>query len=160
MDVFEAIEKRRSVRKYEDREIAEADLRKILEAARLAPSAHNAQDYKIIIVKEKQKKEALAQAAAQPFIAPAPVILIGLALDPTSKYHAIDVAIAFDHISLSATALGIGCCWIGAFGHREVEKVIGAPESAKVVILMPLGYAADKPIPKMRKKFEELVKFE
>jgi nitroreductase len=159
MDIFEVIEKRRSVRKYEGRDIADDDLRKILEAARLAPSAYNAQEYKIFVVKEKQKKEVLASAVAQPFIAQAPVILAGIALNPDRKYYAIDIAIAFDHISLSATALGIGSCWIGAFGNEQIKEIIGAPENSKVVILMPLGYPADKPIPKMRKSFDELVEY-
>ncbi|PIU98475.1 nitroreductase, partial [Candidatus Wolfebacteria bacterium CG03_land_8_20_14_0_80_40_12] len=63
MNIFQAIKTRRSVRQYQPKPVPEDKLRKVLEAARLAPSAHNAQDWKFVVVKDKEKREVLAQAA-------------------------------------------------------------------------------------------------
>jgi nitroreductase len=167
MDVYEAIKKRRSVRLYKDKEISEAVLNKILEAARLAPSAHNAQDYKLIIVKDNQKKQRLAKAGLwQKFIYQAPIIIAGVALDPKSDsssevpFYAVNLAIAFDHITLAAASEGLGTCWIGAFRQEEVKKILEIPEKYKVVALMPLGFPDDKPNKKSRKRIKELICYE
>lgn len=167
MDVYEAIKTRRSVRNYKDEKIDDAVLNRILEAARLAPSANNAQKYKLIIVKDALKKKALAKAALnQNFIAEAPIIIIGVALDPESDsdssvpFYAVDLAIAFDHITLVAVAEGLGTCWIGAFDQNEVKKILNIPQQYRVVALMPLGIPADKPGRKIRKSLEELVREE
>lgn len=167
MDIYEAIKKRRSVRAYKDEEINETVLNKILEAARLAPSANNAQRYKLIIIKDPEKKKALAKAALnQSFIARAPVIIVGVAIDPESDddstvpFYAVDLAIAFDHITLVATAEGLGTCWIGAFKQGEVKKILNIPDKYEVIALMPLGFPNDKPRPKNRKSLKELVCYE
>ena len=69
----------------------------------------------------------------------------------------VDLAIAMEHLSLAATAEGLGTCWIGAFDQDQVREVLGIPESAKVVELMTLGYPADSPRPKGRKPVGEIV---
>lgn len=167
MDIYEAIEKRRSVRSYKNKEINDAVLNKILEAARLAPSAHNAQEYKLIIVKDGQKKQQLAKAGSyQKFISQAPIIIVGVALNPKldpdseSPFYAINLAIAFDHITLVAAAEGLGTCWIGAFNQEEVKKILDIPEKYKVVALMPIGFPDDKPKSKSRKSLKDLVCYE
>jgi len=160
MDVFELINKRRSVRGYQDREIPDADLDKILEAARMAPSGFNAQSYRIIIVKNREAKIKLGELARQPYIAKAPVILAAVNLDLEDKYSPLDVAIMLDHVMLSACALGIGTVFVGVYHNDEIRKFLGAPEDSEVVALMPLGYPADKEIPKKRKSLDELVSHE
>jgi len=167
IDIYEAIEKRRSVRSYKAKTISEAVLNRILEAARLAPSAHNAQDYKLIIIKDSQKKQQLAKAGLyQKFIFQAPIIIAGVALDPKLDssseipFYAVNLAIAFDHITLAAASEGLGTCWIGAFDQREVKKILEIPEKYKVVALMPLGFPDDKPKSKLRKSLKELIRYE
>ena len=167
MDIYEAIKKRRSVRAYKDEKIDEAVFNRILEAARLAPSANNSQGYKFIIVKDTEKKKALAKAALnQTFIARAPVIIVGVALNPeldddsTVPFYAVDLAIAFDHITLAAAAEELGTCWIGAFIQEDVKQILGVPQKHKIVALMPLGIPNDKPVPKTRKNLKELIRHE
>ena len=164
MDIYETIKTRRSVRAYKDGKIDDVVLNRILEAARLAPSAHNAQGYKLIIVKDAEKKRALAKAALnQDFIAQAPVVIVGVALNPEldedSKvpFYAVDLAIIFDHITLTAATEGLGTCWIGAFIQEEVKKILNIPERYEVVVLMPLGLPNDKPVPKTRKNLKDLI---
>lgn len=167
MNIYETIKTRRSVRAYKDEKIDEAVLNRILEAARLAPSTHNSQEYKLLIVKDAEKKKALAKAALnQGFIAQAPVIIVGVALDSELDndsmvpFYAVDLAIAFDHITLAAAAEGLGTCWIGAFKQGEVKKILNIPDQYEVIALMPLGFPNDKPGLKTRKSLKELVCYE
>jgi len=167
MDVAEAIKKRRSVRSYKPDLIPEESLKKILEAARLAPSAHNAQEWKFIVVKDTQKKKKLAEAALnQDFIAEAPVVIAAVSLNPEAQStsdvpaYAVDLAIAVDHMTLQAVEENLGSCWIGAFDQEKVREILEIPENYKVVILLPLGFPADRAGPKIRKTIEEIVSFE
>ena len=166
MDIKEVIQKRYSCRSYKDTPVPEEKLKSILEAARLAPSAHNHQPYKFIIVKDKEKREKLAGAASQSFIAEAPIIIAGISLEPEGimrcevPSYAVDLAIAMEHIALQACSEGLGTCWIGAFSQQEAKKVLEIPERYKIVALMPLGYPADSPGLKERKDLDELVSHE
>jgi len=167
MEVKEAIQARRSVRAYQDREVPEEKIKKVLEAAQLAPSANNRQPWKFIVVRDPQLREQLARAAAnQSFVGEAPVIIVAVALQPEYimtcgvPSYPVDLAIAVDHMSLSAVDEGLGTCWIGAFYQDEVKKILNIPEKYKVVTLLPLGFPADKPGSKFRKPLEEIVCYE
>jgi nitroreductase len=166
MDVFEAIKKRRSIRKYQNREIEEEKLLRILEAARLAPSARNRQEWRFIIVKDKKVKEELVKEASphQPFMLQAPIIIVAYVIDKDYimrcgiPAHYIDVAIALTHIHLQAVEEGLGTCWIGSFYQDKVKKVLNLPEEAEIIQLMTLGYPAEDPAPKTRLSLDEIVK--
>ncbi len=167
METFEAIRTRRSVREYRSEPVPEEKLKKILEAARLAPSAHNSQDWKFVVVKEKQKRKRLAEAALnQNFIGEAPVVIVAIALNPNEimssgvPTYAVDLAIAVDHMTLVAADEGLGSCWIGAFDQEEVKKILNVPEEYKIVTLLPIGFPADKRQPKSRKRLEEIVGYD
>ncbi len=167
MDVFEAIKERRSVRAYDDKPVEKEKLDKIFEAVRLAPSAANYQEWRFVVVTEKSKRKALMTAANnQSFVAEAPVVIACCAETDGHKMrcgeqcYPIDVAIAIDHITLAAVALGLGTCWIGSFYPDKVREILNIPKTIKVVELLTLGYPADSPRPKNRKTIEEIVFFE
>ncbi len=166
MDIEEVIRKRYSCRSYKDTPVPEEKLKNILEAAQLAPSASNRQPYKFIIIKDKGKREKLAEAAGQSFIATAAIIVAGVSLEPEKimgcevPTYAVDLAIAMEHIALQACEEGLGTCWIGAFPQQETKKILEIPEEYKIVTLMPLGYPVDSPGPKDRKNLDELVSYE
>ena len=167
MDIYEAIKKRRSVRSYKPDPVPEESLERVLEAARLAPSAKNKQDWKFIVVKDSEKRRKLSIAANnQEFVAEAPVVIVGVALDPdyvmSSEIpgYAVNLAIAMEHIALAAAAERLGTCWIGAFSQEEVKKLFNIPDKYKVVALMPLGVPAEKAISKPRKSIEEVICYE
>jgi len=166
MNVSEAIKQRYSCRAYKAEEVAREKLLKILEAARLAPSAHNGQNWKFVVVEDLSKRQQLAQAAGQEFIAQAPVIIAAVALRPNDimscgvPSYAVDLAIAVDHMTLQATEEMLATCWIGAFKQDEVKKILDVPADYKVVVLLPLGYPADSPRPKHRKELKEIVCFD
>jgi nitroreductase len=167
MEVREAIQKRRSVRSYKPIEIPEERLKRVLEAARLAPSAHNDQDWKFVVVRDMKTRKRLAEAANyQDFIAEAPVLIIAVALNPERFMSsgipscAINLSIAVDHMTLQAQEEGLGTCWIGAFSQEKVRDILNIPEKYKVIALLPLGFPADSPRPKRRKSLEEIICYE
>lgn len=162
--VLEAIEKRQSVRSYQDKEIPEEILQQILEAGRLAPSAKNGQPWKFIVVKDKKLKEKLIPACKnQNFVGEASVVIVGCATNPSYKMgngeysYTIDLAIALDHMSLEAASLGLGTCWIGAFYQDKVKEVLKIPKDISVVALMPLGFTQALGTKRGRKPLSEIV---
>jgi len=158
MNVLEAIKKRRSIRRYKPEEIPTEHLQQILEAARLAPSAKNLQPWQFIIVGTRERKRLLAEIASkQMFLADAAVIVVALAdPDASPKWFKQDVMIALEHMVLTATSLGYGTCWIGAFEEEKVKKLLKVPEKLKVVALLPIGVPDETPEARPRKKFTEI----
>ncbi|RLI21569.1 nitroreductase [Candidatus Bathyarchaeota archaeon] len=165
MDLFEAIENRRSIRSYKPTPIPDEHLKKILEAARLAPSGKNRQPWRFIIVRDAERKKKLAEAAMnQMFIAEADTVVVALG-DPTLYSspgtkrripYLQDPMIAIEHMVLAATALGYGTCWIAALNEEEVKQIVKAPEELTVVALLPIGVPNENPPPRPRKPFEEI----
>lgn len=158
LDVFEAIENRRSVRKYKPQTIPDEDLKTIFEAARLAPSAANRQPWRFVVVRDAERKKALAKIANnQKFLADACAIVIAIG-DPkiSKRWYDKDVMIAVEHMVLAATALGYGTCWIGAFNEDDVKCTFKISEETKIVALLPIGVPNETPPPKPRKKISEI----
>ena len=166
MTVLETIRKRYSCRAYQQKSIEPDKLDTILEAARLAPSARNMQDWRFVVVTDSQIKRQVAETTNRPDVfAKAGAIIAacsnsdyvmrcGQAIAP------IDVAIALEHICLQATDLGLGTCWIGSFDPEKVRSILDIPADIEVIELMAVGYPADsKPEPK-REPMEKIVSFE
>ena len=165
MDVMEAIKKRYSVRSYQDRAVETEKLDSILEAARLAPSASNRQEWRFIVVRDKDIRQRLMQAAKdQTFVGQAPVVIAACAKTDShvmtcgQQCYPIDVAIAIEHMALKATEEGLGTCWIGAFYEDKVKEILGIPQDIRIVALLALGYPVKlRPNPKDRLRFKEIV---
>lgn len=158
VDVFDVISKRRSIRKYVEIEVPENKLQRVLEAAQKAPSAGNRQEYRFIVVRDLATRERLVHAAAdQGFLAEAGVVIVGCATNTERKWHAVDVAIAVDHMTLAAHAQGLGTCWIGAFDEEAVKSILGIPAGVRAVMLLTLGVPAEEGRLRPRKTLEELV---
>jgi nitroreductase len=164
MEFHELVMSRYAVRSYDARPVDEDVLRRILEAARLAPSGSNRQPWKFVIARDPDIRRRLAVACFdQPFIARAPVVIAGVGLMPDRIMTCdvpgdpVDVAIALDHLSLAATAEGLGTCWIGAFSQDKVREVLRIPGSVKVIGVMTLGHPKDEPKEKTRKSLDEIV---
>lgn len=168
---------RRSIRRYLPAPVDPEKIRACLEAALLAPSAHNAQPWRFVVVDDPELKDRLTAAAftgiysGSKFAALAPVLLVLLArLDRVADrlgsklqgvpFHFLDIGIAGEHIVLQAEELGLATCWMGWFNYRKVRKVLGIPRKYKVVAMMPIGYAEKRPDREPpRKTFEEVVTF-
>ncbi|NIR87791.1 nitroreductase [Candidatus Bathyarchaeota archaeon] len=146
MDVFEAIQKRKSVRSYEPTTVQVEKLRKVLEAARLAPSAGNIQPWRFIVVLDSDKRRKIASGCRfGRFLAESPVVIVGCGDQRASpRWYAIDTCIAMENLVLAATGEGLGTCWIGFFNEKEIREMLKIPSRLKVVALLALGYPRKK----------------
>ena len=168
MDLFEVIKKRRSVRAFEKRVIEEEKINVILEACNAAPSAGNLQAYEIYLIRSEEKLRELAQAAlGQDFIAGADFALVFCAHPRRSAikygnrgselYCVQDATIASAYAQLAATALGLGCVWVGAFDDARGLQVIGAPQALRPIAIIPMGYSAELPQATPRRGVNRLI---
>jgi nitroreductase len=166
MDVSEAIRNRYSCRHYQDKPLEQNHLAAVLEAARQAPSAKNLQDWRFIVVTDKQTKKKLAAAANnQTFLEEAGAIVVACTVSDHvmrcgQTVGPIDVAIALEHMCLQATDLGLATCWIGSFYADKVKAIVGIPENATVIELLALGYPADTFKEHRREAVDRIVSFE
>mgnify|MGYP005837014551 CR=1 FL=1 len=154
MDLWTAIERRCSIRRFTPEEVSAATVQKILEAAIRAPSAGNRQPWHFFVVRRASVKEALAQAAyGQDFVAEAPVVIVVCAEPERSAlrygargrelYCLQDTAAATEHILLAVTALGLGCCWVGAFDEKAAACALSLPSQFRPIAIVPIGQAAE-----------------
>ena len=168
---------RRSIRRFLETPVEPEKLTACLEAARLAPSAHNAQPGRYVVVDEPGLKDRLAAAAfsgiyrGSRFAAKAPVLLVLLARRDFVAHHLggrmqrvpyyyVDMGIAGEHIVLQAEELGLATCWMGWFSRPHVRKVLKVPRRLKVVAMMPVGYAEKRPTREPpRKTLDEIAAF-
>ena len=164
MNFLELAEKRISVRGYLPEPVAEAALAKVLEAARLAPSAANRQPLHIIVVRDAAMRRELGAAYAREWFQQAP-LLLAVCVEPAKAWvHAsgknfadVDGAIMMDHITLCAAELGLGTCWIVAFDIAKAKSALHLPDGIEPLALTPLGKPNDAGRPKTRKPLVEII---
>ncbi|MEM4308121.1 MAG: nitroreductase family protein [Thermoplasmata archaeon] len=165
MELMEAIANRRSVRKYQEKDVADEVVKKLLEVGNMAPSAGNLQARDFIVVRDKKTREALAKAALnQEFVAEAPVDIVICTNEKkikrygsrgTTLYTYQDTAASAMLIMLAALEHGLGTCWVGAFDEEAVRRILQIPEHARPVIIIPIGYPAEQPEMRKRAPIEE-----
>lgn len=177
MDFFKLVNERESVRGYLDKEVEKEKIIKIIEAARLAPSACNAQPWKFVVVNEREKKDSLAKALCEKLVglnkfattAPVFIVVIGEKRNITSKlgeiikkkdYTSMDLGIASEHICLAATELGLGTCMMGWFNEKLIKSTLNIPKGKEIHLVISLGYHENKePRKKGRKSLEDIMSF-
>ena len=162
MSLVEAILSRRSIRHYEDKDIPESVLNRVLEAGRQAPSAANRQPVHFIALTDLEIKRELSKSMFSRFIKDSPITIVGCAKTNdilTGKWAVIDASIALQNMVIAAWAMGVGSCWIGAFGEKKVRRLLNIPQDWKVVALVTFGYAAEQPEERRKKSIEKLVSF-
>lgn len=171
MDLFEVVDKRRSIRRFKNEPVSTEHLRMILEAARLAPSGGNRQPWYFIVVKDQEMKKALAtssQPSNQKIMLGADMI-VALVSDPelekayhtssicsTRSWYQQDPMLAGEHIVLAATALGYGTCWMAGFNDAEAKKILKIPEGLAAIALIAIGIPDETPRPRSLKAFKEM----
>lgn len=162
-----AIEKRYSVRRFKDKEVEQEKIDKLIDAARLAPSAKNVQPCYFVIIKDKEKRAQLTDICkGQKFVSEAPIAIAVCAnrrdytMTSGEKAYTVDAAIAAEHIALEAVEQGLGTCWMGAFYADQLAELIELPKDYKVVTLLPIGYPADTKRKRSLKAKEEVVSYD
>ena len=186
MEVMQAIQERRSIRKYLSKPVSEETLSTILEAARWAPSWANTQCRRLIIVRDPETKSKLADTlrsskpggknSATEAMRQAPIVIVACAertlsgfykssedqqrLPSTEKgewWYMFDVGLVMHNITLAAHALGLGTVHIGLFDTSEVTRMLGIPDNVAIVELLVLGWPDETPPPRSRKEISEFV---
>jgi nitroreductase len=163
METLDAITIRRSVRKYKDIPVEYEKVGNILNAARLAPSAGNVQDWKFILVTKEETRKQIAEACVHQFwMQDAPVHIVACAHPKKigtfygergeKKYCQHNCAAAVENMILAATAQGLGTCWVGAFEEGVLRRALRIPPDAEPIAVLTIGYANEKP--KMPSKFK------
>jgi nitroreductase len=156
------------VRAYRPVPVEEEKLERLLEAARIAPTAANRQPVQIIVIHTEGRQEELKSVYRPGWFVQAPIVLCVCAVHGSGwtrrqdgkSYDDVDATIVMDHIILAATNEGLGTCWIGAFDPAAAREVLGLPEDVEPIAMTPVGYAADQPGPKTRKPVSDLVRYE
>ena len=166
MEFTELINNRYSVRKYLAKPIEQEKLDKVLEAARIAPTAKNLQQFKIFVIPTDKYKENLLKIYQREWFVEAPLVLLICGASQGNwvrgdgkNYNDIDVTIAMDHLILEATNQGLGTCWIGAFDCETAKKELSLPIGFEPIIFTPLGYFEKEPKEKKRKSLEALIEY-
>ena len=163
MSVMEAIEKRRSIRRYGSKPVEAEKLEKVLEAGRLAPSARNRQEWKLLAVTDPKLLAAMPEACCgQKMVGEAPVNLVvcstkGGLMNCGQESSTVDCSIAMSFMMLEAAELGLGTCWLGAFDAPAVAKTLSLPEGWVPVVVSPLGYPAEEPEARPRKESSQVI---
>lgn len=173
MDFQTLIKKRQSVRKFSTTKLEEEKIIKCIEAARLSPSACNAQPWTFVVVDEPSLRLKLAEAASSvgmnKFVLDAPVIIAIILEKPnlTSKigsvikdkeYTLLDIGISANQLCLQAAECDLGSCIIGWFDEKKVKKLLNVPRNKRIPLLIALGYSESKTRDKIRKPIEKIYK--
>jgi len=174
---LDMVKARQSTRAYDNRPVDNEKIERCLEAARLSPSACNAQPWKFIVVNDPAIKNELADATQDRFLplnhftkqAPLHVVVIREKTNLTSsigqvvkdkEYPLMDIGIAAVHFCLQALEEGLGTCIIGWFNEKKVRKLLSIPKNKRVELIITVGYpATDEIRPKKRKPAEEIVTY-
>jgi nitroreductase len=170
---LELVKSRQSDRAYDpSRPVEPEKLAYILEAARLAPSACNAQPWKFIVVSDPEVKAQTAPAFGKSHFsnqAPAYIVIVEESANFTSSigstikgkhFPHMDLGIAAAHLTLAAADQGLGSCIVGWFDEKKLRKVLGIPSSKRPVLVITLGYAAQPFRDKKRKEEKEVVSYD
>jgi nitroreductase len=162
MTVIEAIRQRYSCRAYHDKPIEQEKLDSIFEAARLAPSARNTQDWRFVVVTDKETKQQVADTTNRPEVFQKASAIIAACSNSDEVMRCgqaiapIDVAIALEHIALQAAELGLATCWIGSFYTDKVRAMLDIPADVAIIELMTIGYPADTKKETQREPIEKI----
>ena len=162
MSLLDLILSRRSIRRYENKDISDEVLQQILEAGRQAPSAVNRQPIRFVIVKDHDILKNLCDNLINRFVKYAPVAIVGCADIKsllTGKWAVVDTTIAMQNMVIAAWTLGIGSCWIGACNEKKVKELLKIPDKWKFVALLTFGYPAEQPKQRKKKPFEKMFSF-
>jgi nitroreductase len=159
---IDLVRSRRSIRRFLPDPVPREKILACLEAARLAPSAENAQPCRYLVVDDAKLIERVSKAAFSGiysmtrFAAQAPVIVVVLArlglkthrlgsMIQGTSFHLIDAGIAVEHFVLQAEELGLATCWVGWFSSGGLRKALDIPGAFRIVSILPVGYAASRP---------------
>jgi nitroreductase len=169
MDIFDCIRTRRSIRSYSTKPVEFDKILAICEAGHNAPSAGNLQNWRFIILTDRQTIASLPQHCLnQEFVAAPVVIVIASQNEDLEKHYGIrgsrlyaiqNCSAAIQNMLLAAHALGLGACWVGAFDEEKIGEICKIPSQARPQAILTLGYPQEDPPTKILRKLDDVVRF-
>ena len=176
-DFMEIIKGRRSIRRFQAKEVPDEDLNTTLEAVRWAPSWANTQCWEVVVVKDpsiKQRLQEILSTAnpAKKAMVEAPVVMVlcgrrgvsgcdsGKPKTKLGDWFMYDIGLATQNLCLAAHALNLGTVIIGSFGHDRAKEILGIPDGYDAVALIPLGYPAREAKQSHRRQLSEFVHYD
>jgi len=169
MEFLEVLKKRRSTRKFLDKDVSDSDIKSIIELANSSPSAGNVQARSVVVIKDQitiEKIRTVAKGLSR-FEGRIPVILVILAkIDESAGryedrgrdlYGIQDATIFTAYLQLIATEKGLATCWVGSFIEDEISDVLKLTKEVKPIAMIPLGYAEEVQLPRERKTLSEII---
>ena len=178
MTFKELINRRQSVRRYQDKPVEREKLQQLIEAVQFAPSASNSQPWKLILVDEPELKDKVANATFSKFVAfnkfaPQAAVMAVLVIEKPKmitqiggsvkkrEFPLIDIGIAAEHFCLQATELGLSTCMLGWFNEKKIKQILNIPENKRIGLVITLGYEPEdyKQREKIRNPVDEMSSF-
>lgn len=175
MEFSDVVRGRRSIRKYQDRPVPDAEIERLIELAVRAPSSMNGQPWHFIVVKDGRTKSALAaiknrhcppekRAFLADFLIAAPVILV-ICVDVAQSFgrEIENSVLASDHIMLAAADRGLGTVYMSAYAEgapglaEEIKKELAIPDGVEPVSMLPLGYPDEVPEPNPVRSLRDII---
>ena len=170
------ISSRRSIRRFQEKNIEPDKMDQLFEAARWAPSWGNLQCCELVVVEEAEDKKKLASLLspknpATKCMEKAPVVIAVCGMPGKSGYYnnkqitryqhwfLYDLGLVSQNICLKASELGLGTVIVGSFDHIQAEQLLLVPDGCELVALIPLGYPDHAPSAPKRKAIAEFVHF-
>ena len=170
MDVKQAIQKRKSIRQYKDKEVSDDLIKELIDAAWLAPSGNNLQPCRFFIIKDKEVKNKLRENKIfyQDFVYTASIIIVCCGdpsvyvkykgFDNENQTRAIrDVSIASGFLVLRATELELGTCYVGWIDKEKIKDVLNIPKDYVIPYIITVGYSDEEPEHRQRKDLSEII---
>lgn len=162
MNTIENIKSRRSIRKYEGKEIPNEILMDILDCGRLAPSAHNSQLWRFVVITDKEIKEKLTSMCRNGKFINNAYAVIAVFYDKEAKFRVEDASATTQNMMLAAWEHGIGSCWIGSYERdhsKETEELLKCPDNYELITMFTLGYPAETRDARKKRELEEIVAY-
>lgn len=177
MELLDLMMTRRSIRRFQEKEVPEEALEKVLKAIQWAPSWANTQCWEVVVVRDTNTKISLQECLtkgnpASKAMVEAPVVLVvcgrlqssgyykGQATTKFGDWFMFDLGLATQNLCLMAHSLGLGTVIVGAFDHERVKSIVNAPQGCEVVVMVPLGYPAETSSAPKRRDIGEFVRKE
>lgn len=173
MDFYELVERRQSDRHYSNKPVEREVIEKCLRAASFAPSDHNTQPWKFVVVDDPDLTQKVGAAAAgfgmNKWTSKSPVIVAVVIDQPMGSFLGgfllgknfalMDIGMAVENFCLQATDLGLGTCVLGSFDERKIKKLLGIPRGKRMPLMISAGYPRGLVRDKKRKPLEEVVSY-
>ncbi|MDF2567008.1 MAG: Nitroreductase [Oscillospiraceae bacterium] len=176
MDLEQCIRTRRSIRRFQQREVSQQTIKQLIETAIFAPSWKNSQVTRYIAIVDPKVKQRLADSLKErnkAIITSAPAVIVSTVVRNRCGYNRdgsfetlkgkgwqmYDCALSNYALCLAAMEIGLGTCILGIYDEAEATRILNIPDEEEIVALIPVGYPDESPEMPKRKSVDDIVRF-